>query len=125
MNPRWADRGGDELEAVLKSGAVRLLDSRYLVALAKKGGVLAPRQCLPDDAFLTFDEVRQLAPPNPDYPMLKILCISHCWLQPDHPDLRGHNLREIGNALENLCSEHGLDRAAVFHQCCRNRISPP
>ena len=32
--------------------------------------------------------------------LLRVICISHPWLQPDHPDPRGENLRLIVRALE-------------------------
>ena len=48
----WVSCGGSELEAVLESGAeasapIALIDARFLISLADKGGVLRRRQDLP------------------------------------------------------------------------------
>eukprot|EP00962_Isochrysis_galbana_P025283 scaffold7764_cov94-Isochrysis_galbana.AAC.1 len=121
---KWKKRGGPELEAVVASGAVALLSARWVVALAKgEGGVLQPRQALPDEAFLSLSQVQQ-ATTGKFY--LPVVCISHCWLQPDHPDPRGHNLRVVARALEAL----GGDVAVFFdfcsmHQKCRGADGAP
>jgi hypothetical protein len=54
------------------------------------------------------------------------VCVSHCWLQPDHPDPRGHSLRLVARALEiYLAEDHFLPDVGVFivfcsmHQKCR------
>jgi hypothetical protein len=123
---KWKKRGGAEMEAVLKSGAVALLDAEWVMALAARGGVLQPRQALPDEAFLSWDEVKASTAGNHD---LSVVCVSHCWLQPDHPDPRGHNLRAVARALGSLTSKG--TRFAVFldfcsiHQNCRDRDGAP
>jgi len=117
---KWKKRGGTELEAVLKTGAVALLDAEWVIACAASGGVLLPRQALPDEAFLSISEV-QARTGNCD---LSVVCVSHCWLQPNHPDPRGYNLRAVARALASLTS--GGKRFGVFldfcsiHQNCRD-----
>jgi len=97
----WTKRGGTELEAVLKSGAAVLLDAEWVIARAASGGVLLPRQALPGEAFISLSEV-QAGTGKHD---LTVVCVSHCWLQPDHPDPRGYNLRAIARALASLTSK--------------------
>ena len=53
------------METVLSSGAVQLLDSDWLIRLSEAGGVLAPRQALPPEAFLSLDEVKALTESMP------------------------------------------------------------
>eukprot|EP00962_Isochrysis_galbana_P048071 scaffold19931_cov100-Isochrysis_galbana.AAC.1 len=125
---KWEERGGPELEAVVASGAVALLNARWVIALAKReGGVLQPRQALPDEAFLSLSQVQQATTRHGG---LSVVCISHCWLQPDHPDPRGHNLRVVARALEAWLKRYGGDLAVFFdfcsmHQKCRGADGAP
>ena len=57
MRNEWERCGGTEIESVLRSGAVALLDARWVVALWENGGRISRRQELPDEAFLSVDEV--------------------------------------------------------------------
>ena len=34
--------------------------------------------------------------------MSSVVCVSHPWLQPDHPDPKGVNLRLLGRVLEKF-----------------------
>jgi len=113
---RWETYGGGEIEAVLSSGAIVLLDAQWVVDLAESGGMLRPRQALPDEAFLSLSEVQ--AATSAHASALPIICISHCWLQPDHPDPRGHNLRVFARALKSLLTAEGGRRHAVFYDFC-------
>lgn len=122
---RWVRYGGSELEPSLASGAIALLDAVWLVALAEGGGVLLPRQALPDEAFLSAEQVRKRCVPG-------IVLVSHCWLQPDHPDPHGHNLRLIARALKLMLEYLSFERGvAVFldfcsiHQKCRGPDGAP
>jgi len=113
---RWSKQGGTEYESCIESGAIALVDAQWLIDLAEAGGVLAPRQYLPADAFLSLSEVQAVGPRN-------TVCVSHCWLQADHPDPRGFNLGLVASALKLLVKSHGVH--AVFwdflslHQECR------
>jgi hypothetical protein len=126
---RWETYGGSEIEAVLSSGAIVLLDAQWVVNLADSRGVLRPRQALPDEAFLSLSEVQ--AATSAHASALPIICVSHCWLQPDHPDPRGHNLRVLARALKSLLAAENGRRHAVFydfcciHQCCRDSRGAP
>jgi len=125
---QWRNRGGTELEAVLKSGAVALLDAKWVIELATRGGVLQPRQALPDEAFIALSEIQ-----NSTFRMnefhLPVVSISHCWLQPDHPDPHGHNLRAVARALEHitrLVNRFGvfLDFCSIHQNCCDGDGTP-
>ena len=126
---RWETHGGGEIESVLSSGAIALLDAQWIINLADSGGVLKPRQALPDEAFLSLSEVQAATCANAS--SLPIVCISHCWLQPDHPDPRGHNLRIVARTLKSLLAAEKGRRHAVFydfcciHQCCRDDRGVP
>ena len=122
----WKDRGGTELEAVLESGAVALLDAEWVIARAASSGVLLPRQALPDEAFLSLSEVQAR---TCSYGPLPVVCVSHCWLQPDHPDPRGYNLRAVARALASLTKWNRpvgvfLDFCSI-HQNCRDVDGAP
>jgi len=120
---KWAESGGVELEAMLESGAVSLLDAKWIIDLAERGGVLLPRQAMPDDAFLSLNQVRAAVGEI----FLPIVCISHYWFQADHPDPHGHNLRIIARGLKTYLNHEAIcpSSLAVFfdfssmHQHCR------
>ncbi|CAK0807226.1 unnamed protein product, partial [Prorocentrum cordatum] len=128
----WERNGGLELDPVLGSGAVVLMDAEWMVRRARTGGVLEPRQALPPTAFVPHSAVKA-ATPLDLVPLLHIACISHCWLQANHPDPRGHNLRILGQALQ-LQFHYVVQmrsRWCVFmdfcciHQNCRDREGVP
>ena len=77
---RWRELRGHELEAALKSGAIRLLDGGWLVACAERGERIRRRQDLPPEAFISLEELKAAA----EY-VLPIICLSYAWLHPDHP----------------------------------------
>ncbi|CAK0821111.1 unnamed protein product [Prorocentrum cordatum] len=101
------------------------MDAEWMVRRARTGGVLEPRQALPPTAFVPHSAVKAAS-----QSLLHIACISHCWLQANHPDPRGHNLRIVGQALQLLLGVIG-GRWGVFmdfcciHQNCRDREGVP
>jgi hypothetical protein len=46
------------------------------------------------------------------------VCISHCWLQSDHPDPRVHNLRVVARALEAYLACFATSDVAVLLDFC-------
>ena len=60
----WRELRGDELEQSLTvlpdlgDAPIRLVDARYVVRLAKKGGRLPRRQELPAEAILSLKQVK-------------------------------------------------------------------
>ncbi|CAK0840404.1 unnamed protein product [Prorocentrum cordatum] len=129
----WEKFGGFELDPVLGSGAVVLVDAEWVVERAGSGGTLEPRQALPPVAFMPHSGVKA-ATGEGELPLLHIACVSHCWLQADHPHPHGHNLRILGRALQLLSADPGpsvTGRWAVFmdficiHQNCRDHGGAP
>ena len=53
----WRKNGGGDLEPVLASGAVALLDAQWVISHAEAGGVLTHRQALPKEAFLSLADL--------------------------------------------------------------------
>ena len=112
--------GGGDIEPVLQSSSVVLLDARWLVARAEQKGRLLPRQAMPSEAFVSMSQVQAATADNE----LRIICTSHCWLQPDHPDPLGHNVGILAHAADILGKQFGrwaifLDFASI-NQCCRD-----
>lgn len=103
----WERLGGGALEAALTVDAelgdspVRLVCAHYLIALAKSGKTLVRRQDVPAEAFVSLDRMRRMAV-GAMTTCMRVVCISHPWLQPDHPDPRGDTLRNIARVLEQL-----------------------
>ena len=110
LQGRWRANDGAVLESVLAvdsylgSAPIRLLDARFLIRLAKMGGVLMRRQDVPEAAFLSLDWVKLMSHgylPND----LRILCISYPWLQAHHPDGHGHHLQQLARVLEHFVND--------------------
>ena len=79
---RWRRIRGHELEPALKSGAIALLDGRWLVACAERGERIRRRQDLPPEAFIPLEELKAACGHLSGLP---IICLSYAWLHPDHP----------------------------------------
>ena len=109
----------DQILAALRhpSKPVRLLKATKIVELWKQGKVLARRQELPDDFFLTAEQVEELfkgAGSNPDK-VLPIIVISFCWLSAAHCDPDGLHLATIAKALEREMPKYAeADYAYIF-----------
>jgi len=104
----WSEKGGTVLEKALTfdkelgGSPVRLVDARFLVALAADGGIMPRRQDLPESAFVDLERLRNMGRGNNYGSTLRVVCVSHPWLQPDHPDPIGTTLRLIARALNIL-----------------------
>lgn len=100
----WAEYGGEALEAALDFRAkfcgtpIRIIDARFLVALAENGGRLVRRQDLPERAFLALETLKAMDAGSGG--SLRLVCVSLPWLQPDHPDPHGTTLRLLGAVLK-------------------------
>ena len=97
----WRKLGGGDLERVLASGAVALLDAQWIISHAEAGGVLNHRQALPEEAFLSLAD---LVEATGEYD-LPVVALSYPWLTKDHPDPRGANLARVARALKALVAE--------------------
>ncbi|EOD16896.1 hypothetical protein EMIHUDRAFT_451501 [Emiliania huxleyi CCMP1516] len=53
----WRERGGGDLEPVLASGAMALVDAQWIISHAEAGGVVTHRQALPKEAFLSLADL--------------------------------------------------------------------
>ncbi|EOD06803.1 hypothetical protein EMIHUDRAFT_438657, partial [Emiliania huxleyi CCMP1516] len=105
----WRKRGGGDLEPVLASGAVAVLDARWVIRHAEAGGVLTHRQALPKEAFLSLTD---LVEATTKYGSLPVGALSYPWLTKDHPDPRGANLSRVARALKALLTD--IPRLGVF-----------
>ena len=107
---RWRELGGGDLERVLASGAVALLDAQWIISHAEAGGVLNHRQALPKEAFLSLADLVEAT----TYGDLPVAALSYPWLTKDHPDPRGANLARVARALKALLSDPFITRLGVF-----------
>ncbi|EOD36225.1 hypothetical protein EMIHUDRAFT_122557 [Emiliania huxleyi CCMP1516] len=99
---QWRELRGHELEPALESGAIAMLDGRWLVACAERGERIRRRQDLPPEAFISLEELKVACP---EYGPLPIICLSYAWLHPDHPDPKGAQLAVVARALKAMLSE--------------------
>ena len=68
----------------------------------ERGGRLPRRQDIPDEAFLTLDDLKQLPAGGNSHECLRIASASHAWQQPDNPDPKGINLALLARFLKIL-----------------------
>lgn len=118
----WERLGGTELELPLANKSILLLDSKWLTDRVNPFGGKAfhpqkkerwahpktrlhPRQMLEPEAFKSLSELKTATHAS----ILRIVCVSHCWLHPEHPDPRGINLRVLADALGHLGREGDED----------------
>ena len=106
----WRKLGGGDLEPVLASGAVALLDAQWIISHAEAGGVLNHRQALPKEAFLSLADLVE-ATGEHDLP---VAALSYPWLTKDHPDPLGANLARVARALKALLTSPYITRLGVF-----------
>ena len=76
----WRKNGGGDLEPVLASGAVALLDAQWVISHAEAGGVLTHRQALPKEAFLSLSDLVEAVGQFE----LPVAALSYPWLTKDH-----------------------------------------
>ena len=106
----------------LATGHVRLLRMSWLIAHSKAGRVLARRQALPEEAFISVDELKRIFGEGNRDGVLPIVVISFCWLTPADPDPEGKQLATIAAALERERAHYttangsfkGFDDMGVF-----------
>lgn len=93
---------GDSLEPFLLSGAIALLDAKWLsefAAAQPDATRLACRQAMPKEAFVSFDTLVEQTYIDRFCGSLPIVALSYMWLTPHHPDPDGATLRLVGEAL--------------------------
>ena len=79
---------------------VKLVDAEFICFLARAGLPLIRREDLPEAAFVEFDHLTQ------QKHKVCIVCVSHPWLQPDHPDPKAFNLQYLVAMLGELQYVH-------------------
>ena len=115
----WDKYDGASLESELHvdeelgESAVRLIDARYLIELARQGGIFVRRQDLPEAAFLSLEALKRLPKGGKDADCLRIISVSHPWQHPDQPDPKGLNLKLLARVLKAFV-EHASGTYAVF-----------
>lgn len=92
---------GKGLKSALDLGAIALLDSRWIVDLATSHGIIQRRQDLPVSAFISSPSKKKTLSTIYRHG-LRILCLSHMWLHPSHPDPKGYTLQLLAAALFEL-----------------------
>ena len=120
----WTKHGGAGLDPLLLTdpdageAPVRLLDARFLIALARTNGSrLCRRQDLPAEAFLSVDELWRMRQGYGG--CLRVMCVSYPWLQPDHPDPQGGTLRLLSRVLASFVTRtHDEGTYGVFLDFC-------
>ena len=98
----WTLQGCQEFEPYLQYDPelggvpVRLVNAEFLLMLATFGRTLVRRQDMPEEAFVELEQLRQSKRD------VRIVSVSHPWLQPDHPDPMGVNLHRLAGMLMEL-----------------------
>jgi len=99
----------DSLRVALEVGGVRLLKGKWLAACHSDGRTVLPRcQDLPEEAFWRPEEKPW---------QHRLVSISYCWVNPDHPDPDGEQFEKIlGPMMTKLVAAH--EHVAVFWDWC-------
>ena len=118
----WDKYRGADLEPLLRSGAVALLDARWVVAYAKEGRPICRRQELPKEAFLPVDALIAAGQCSCG---LRVACLSYPWLQPGHPDARCSTLRLVATVLEAYLADNGEKVWGLFWVRVPHAALPP
>ena len=125
----WLKHGGERLERLLAvvprlgDSPVRLVDARYFLTeiagyrdegsgyyslMGAQPRILPKRQELPDKAFITLDQLRQMNhSQRGGQECLRIIVVSHMWLQPDHPDPKMTTVKDLAKAIMALVHDKG------------------
>ena len=121
----WNDlEGSPALDELLGAGEgvapadapMRLIDARFLCALAKGGGRLVRRQDLPEGAFFDVARLRREGYGSADQSLRMLVAILP-WLAVDHPDPSGIQLMRLARVLESFIAEDGGSYAVLVPYC--------
>jgi len=102
----WDEYNGARLEPALRvdeslgDSPVKLVDARFLIELAKRGGTLCRRQDLPAAAFISLEALKRMPKGGRALDCLRVIAVSHPWQQPDLPDPKSINLKLLARALK-------------------------
>lgn len=113
----WKRNDGMRLESSLRSGSVVLLDAFWLVEYAEDArNRISYRQDLPEEAFLSLNEIVGATDWTTVHQELRIILLSYMWLHPNHPDPKGTTLALLAQRLkrEIQCSLNSLSRCSTW-----------
>ena len=114
-----------DIEDILESGAVALLDASWLVTIrAKDKRRIERRQDLPDEAFISLNELKASTRKRG---FLPIVMMSYMWLHPEHPDPHCFTLERLARVLAMMlpaCQKRGVERLGVFWDFCSLHQQP-
>ena len=80
-------------------------------------GRLPRRQEMPEDAYITVNELKEMYGEGNSDNVLPIIAISYCWLTPGHPDPDGSQLATVAAALQRdkqAFEDFGFPEMGVF-----------
>jgi hypothetical protein len=100
---------------------IRLLDARFLIALARRGGRLQRRKDLPERAFLPLSRLRRLRAGAAGGFCLRVAAVAMVWRTAEHPDPEGATLRQLARFLDLMTKDrhHGAGGTyGVFIDVC-------
>ena len=106
---------------------VRLVKMSWLITHSKAGGVLARRQELPEEAFISVEELKRMFGQGNRDGVLPIIAISFCWDTPAHADPQGKQLATVAAMLARekaKYSEMGFVDMGVFWDCKSLGLDP-
>ena len=102
----WDEYNGALLEPALRvdkslgDSPVKLVDARFLIELAERGGTLCRRQDLPAAAFVSLEALKRMPKGGRIGDCLRVIAVSHPWQQPDLPDPKSINLKLLARVLK-------------------------
>ena len=94
----------------LLTGHVRLVKMSWLIKHAKANGILSRRQELPEEAFISVDELKRMYRDGNKDGVLPIIAISFCWETAAHPDPEGKQLATIAAMMEQEQAKYARAR---------------
>ena len=116
-NTRWDELGASACKQALRY--TKFLDAAYLAQLADEGQTVPRCQDVPAWAVVTLQEME--GSEFNDIGFLSALIISYPWLDADHPDIDGAQLRRLAfvpNAFANEAGQKEGGKCGVFWDYC-------
>lgn len=120
-DPKWKRNGGAAIEKLLS--ATPLVDAQYLISLAELNGILPPLEEMPSCALLGSSSAWRLRTWQ-GFSSLPALVVSMPWLDVEHPDKHGEQLRSllpILVAMVDAAQDAGCPNSTIgvhLEYCC-------
>ncbi|CAB9515096.1 expressed unknown protein [Seminavis robusta] len=98
---KWQSLDCDKLEPYIRSGAIALIDSEWIIRYSKESKTkpVPHRQNLPPDALVSLDTLKANVEERGRLP---IFALSYTWLHPNHPDPHSHQLETLAEGLADM-----------------------